>query len=186
MSTQNLSSVAFDVVGQYNQAGKQLVRAYRVGSDRAVDAVNERFESVVNARPLSIVGDTVKANLIGAEKKLTGVVSRGVNLGANGADFTIDQVARVANVGIERMVEASNRVENVIGSTAVQRVNTLALPAATMSLQIANFVAQSSKFLSERVTGVEKVARPVKKAAKKVAKKKPAAKRATRTARSAA
>jgi hypothetical protein len=181
MSTQNLSSVAFDVVGQYNQAGKQLVRAYRVGSDRAVDAVNARFESAVNARPLALVSDTIKANLIGAEKKLTGVVSRGVNLGANGAEFTINQAARVANGSIERMVNVGERVESVIGATAVQRVNTLALPAATMSLQIANFVAQSSKFLSERVTGVEEVVAPAKKAAKKVAKK-PAAKRTARRA----
>jgi len=187
MSTQNLSSVAFNVVDQYSEAGKTLVRAYRVGSERAVNAVTTRFESAVNARSLPLVTETVKANLIGAEQKIAGVVARGVTLGANGADFTIDQVARVANGGIERLSSAGARVEKVIGATAAQKVNTLALPAATVSLQIASFVAESSKFLSERVTGVEDiVVAPAKRAAKKVAKTKPAAKRASRrTTRSA-
>jgi len=187
MSTQNLSSVAFDVVGQYSEAGKTLVHAYRVGTDRAVSAVNARFASVVNARSLPLVTDTVKAKLIGAETKIAGVVSRGATLGANGADFTIDQVARAANVGIERLSSATARVENVIGASAVQKVNTLALPAATVSLQIANFVADSSKVLSDRVVGAEAiVVKPARKAAKKVAAKKPVKKVATkRVARTA-
>src|SRR5439155_26389024 len=99
----------------------------------------------------------------------------------NGAEFTLDQAARFANGSIERIVNVGEPVESVIGATAVQRVNTLALPAATISLQIANFVAQSSKFLSERVTDVEEVVAPAKKAAKEVAKK-AAAKRTPRRA----
>jgi hypothetical protein len=181
MSTQPLSSIAFDVVGQYTEAGKSLVRAYRVGSDRAVTAVNERFESVVNARTLPLVNDTLKANLIGAEQKIAGVVARGVTLGADGADVTIDRIARGVNVGLERLAGAGARVEGVVGTGTVERVNALALPAATLSLQIATFVAESSKLLSERVAGPEQiVVAPVKKAARKVAKK-----RATRSTRRA-
>jgi hypothetical protein len=171
MSTQNLSSVAINVVDQYSEAGKTLVHAYRVSSKRAVNAVTTRFESAVNARSLPLVTETVKANMIGAEQKITGVVARGVNRGANGADYTIDQAARVANGGIERLSSAGARVEKFIGATAVQKVNTLALPAATVSLQIANFVAESSKFLSERVTGAEDIVVAPKRAAKKAAAK---------------
>jgi hypothetical protein len=185
MSTQNLSSVASNVVDQYSEAGKTLVHAYRVGTERAVNAVNARFASVVNARSLPLVNDTLKANLIGAQQKIASVVSRSVTLGTNGAEYTIEQVARAATGGIERLSSAGDRVEKVIGAAAVQKANTLVLPAVNVSLQIANFVAEGSKFLSERVTGVEEIVVPAKKAAKTVARKKPAAKRATRSARSA-
>jgi hypothetical protein len=183
MSTQNLSSVATHVVGQYSEAGKHLVRAYRVGSDRAVSAVSARIESALNARSLPLVTETVKSNLIGAEKKFADALSRGVNFGANGADATIDQLVRGANFGIERLTNAGARVENVL-PTVVQTVNTLALPAANVSLQIANFVAESTKRVSDRVTGEVVLSTPAKKATRKTAAKKPAAKR-SRTARRA-
>jgi hypothetical protein len=68
--------------------------------------------------------------------------------------------------------------------TVVQTVNSLALPAANVSLQIANFVAETTKRVSDRVTGEVELSTPAKKATRKTAAKKPAAKRA-RTARRA-
>ena len=184
MSTQNLSSVAYNVVGQYNEAGKNLVRAYRVGTDRAVGIVNQRFESVVKARSLPLVTDTVKANLLGAEQKITGLVSRGANLGADRADITLDQIARGVNFGIERLTTAGAKVENVLGASAVQTVNALSMPAAQVSLQIAHLLAESSKRVADKVAGEEIVVAVAakKKAVKKAVAKKPAAKRATRRA----
>jgi hypothetical protein len=179
MSTQNLSSVAYNVVGQYNEAGKNLVRAYRAGTDRAVGAVDKTFVTVVTARPLPLVTDTVKTNLIGAEQKITGLVSRGAKLGADRADVALDQIARGVNFGIERLSSASAKVENALVASAVQAVNDLTMPAAQVSLQFANLLAQGSKRVADKVAGEEIVVAVV---AKKKAVKKAAAKRATRRA----
>jgi len=186
MSTQTLTSIATTVVDQYNQAGKQLVRAYRRGSERAVGAVSERFAATVNAGTLPLVTDGVKAGLIGAQQRVAGAVSFGVEIGANGADLTIDQVARRVTSGIERVSGATSRVDGLLGTPALERVGSLALPVANVSLEIANAVAEGSKRLSDRVAG--SVAVPAKKAARKAVKKvarKPAAKRAQRGTRRA-
>lgn len=173
MTTQTLTSVALDVVGQYNQAGKQLVRAYRAGTERAVGAVNERFASTVNARSLPLVTDSVKHSLIQAQQQVAGVVSLGLSVSANGADIAIDQVALRVNNGIERLSNTTARVENAFGTSALNKVGAFAMPVACVSLELANAVAQGSKRLSERVAGEEEViaGAPAKKAAKKVAKK---------------
>jgi hypothetical protein len=169
MSTQTLTSVAINVVGQYNQAGKQLVRAYRSGTERAVDAVNTRFASAVNARSLPLVTDSVKASLIGAQQQVAGAVSFGLGLGANGADITIDQVARSVSTGIERISDATSRIDTAFGTSALDRIGAFALPVAYVSLELANVAAQGSKRLSDRVAGEDQpvAAAPAKKAAKK-------------------
>lgn len=169
MTTQTLTSVALNVVGQYNQAGKQLVRAYRAGTERAVGAVNERFASTVNARSLPLVTDTVKGSLIDAQQQVAGLVSFGLGLGANGADIAIDQVSMRVGKGIERIADSTTRVESRFGSSALETAGTLAMPVALASLELANVVAQGSKRLSDRVAGAEEVvvAKPAKKAAAK-------------------
>jgi hypothetical protein len=171
MSTQTLSSVAQNVVDQYSLAGKQLVRAYRAGTERAVGAVNERFASVVNARSLPLVTDTVKSSLIDAQQQVAGFLSFGLGLGANGADITIDQLSRRVSTGIERVSGAGTRVETVFGTSALDKIGSFALPLAHVTLEIANVVAEGSKRLSDRVAGVEEVQvaapAPVKKAAAK-------------------
>jgi len=169
MSTQTLTSVAMNVVGQYNQAGKQLVRAYRAGTARAVDAVNERFASAVNARSLPLVNDQVKSSLIDAQQQAAGFVTFGLGLPASGADITIDQVARRVNMGIERISGTTARIETAFDTTALEKVGVFALPMAHVSLELANVVAKGSKRLSARVAGNDDVAvsAPAKKAAKK-------------------
>ena len=94
MSNQTFTSVAINVVGQYNQAGKQLVHAYRAGSERVVRNVNERFAAILDARSLPLVTDGVKSSLIDAQQVLSGFVSSGVAMGTDRADTGIDNVAR--------------------------------------------------------------------------------------------
>ena len=169
MSTQTLSSVAMNVVGQYNEAGKQLVHAWRTGTERAVGAVNERFASAVNTRSLPLVTDDVKASLIDAQRQITGIVSFGMGLGASGADIALDQVALRVSNGIVRVADTTNRVETAFNTSALDKVGVFAMPVAYVSLELANVAVQGSKRLSERVAGNSDtfVAAPAKKAAKK-------------------
>jgi len=157
MTTQTFTSVAINVVGQYNQAGKQLVRAYRVGTERAVRGVNERFADVVNARSLPLVNGAVKSSLIDAQQHLTGFVATGLDLGSNGADLTIDRVARGVKGGIERVSDVTAGIESALNTSALDTVAILALPVAHVSLELASQLAQGSKRLSDRVAGNDAV-----------------------------
>ena len=47
MSTKNLSSVATAVIESYGNTAKNVISAYRVGNERAVSAMEQRWQAAV-------------------------------------------------------------------------------------------------------------------------------------------
>ena len=175
MSTQSFSSVAQHVVGQYSQAGKIIVGAYRSGAEQLVGGVNARYASFVNSRALPLVNDAVKASLIELQTKLARAVVGGINAGTGRAEQAIELLAGGVNGGIQRASATAGRVESAFNTKALSTVGQLSLPAAQVSLEIAKRAVAGTKRLSARVVGaeaeVEQVVVTAKRAVKRVAKK---------------
>jgi hypothetical protein len=177
MSTQTLSSVATDVVGQYSEVGKLIVGAYRAGAQRIVSGANTRYAAFLNSRSLPLVNEAVRASLIDVQQQFSGLVEGGIASGSNRAEQAIELLAGGINGGIQRIAATSERVETAFGSTAITTVGSLTMPAAQISLEIANRAVEGTKRLSARVIGAEAeavaevaatVKRPVKKAVRRV------------------
>lgn len=171
---QTLSSVASNVVDQYSQVGKLLVGTYRAGAQRIVSGTNTRYAEFVNSRSLPLVNEAVKASLIEVQQQLAGLVEGGIASGSDRAEQAIDLVAGGINGGIQRIVATSERVETAFDTTAITTVGNLTLPAAQISLEIANRAVEGTKRLSARVVGtseeVVEVAAP-KRAVKKTVRR---------------
>lgn len=185
MSTQRpLNAIAIDVVGQYNDAAKYLVAAYRNGTRRAVAGASGRYEQLLNARALPLLNDDVKGRLIGAEQRVAGVVVDAVERSSQGAERLADRLAQGAVAGLEAFDARTAWTDDMLVTSALRTLNT---PAANLSLQVAGKVAEVSRRLSERVAGeapVVKAAKAAKTAAKKAVKRtaKTAVKRTRRAA----
>lgn len=175
MSTQTLSSVAIEVVGQYGQAGKLVVGATRKRARRFFDDTNTRYAEFLDRRPLPLVNDAVKASLVDAQQRIAGFHADGITAGSDGAWQAIDTLAAGLQRGVERMAAAAERVEAALDSKALSTVGTLTLPVAQLSLEIANRTLQGAESLSERWVGgddpVVEVAAPVTPPAKKGARR---------------
>ena len=175
MSTQTLSSVASNVVGQYSQVGKLIVGAYRTGAQRLVSGANTRYAAFLNGRSLPLVNEAVKASLIDVQQQIAGAVVGGINTGSDRADQAIDLVAGGVNGGIERVAATAERVEAAFNTTAITTVGSLTMPVAQVSLEIANRAVAGTKRLSERVVGAEQgvidMAAPAKRAVKKAVRR---------------
>jgi hypothetical protein len=175
MSTQTLSSVAQNVVGQYSQAGKIIVGAYRSGAEKLVGGVNARYASFVNSRALPLVNDAFKASLIELQTKFAEAVVGGINAGTGRAEQAIDLLAGGVSGGIQRVNATAGRVESAFNTTALTSVGQLSMPVAQVSLEIAKRAVAGTKRLSARVVGaeaeVEQVVVTAKRAVKRVAKK---------------
>jgi hypothetical protein len=175
MSTQTLSSVASHVVGQYTQVGKLIVGTYRAGTQRFVNGANTRYAEFLNSRSLPLMNDAVKASLIDAQQQIAGLVEGGITSGIDRAEQVIDFVAGGVNGGIQRIAATAERVATAFDTNAITTVGSLTMPAAQVSLEIANRAVEGTKRLSARVTGAD---------AQVVATTKRAAKKAVRRARS--
>ena len=165
MSDSTFSSIALDVVGQYQQAGQHLIRAYRGGSERLVQGLRAQSTKVIGNEGPDMVADLTIRSLDSA----TDIAGRAVNRLAEG-------VAK----GIERVGGTTDRLEAKLDGTALEIVTALPRKAAATSLQIAGKVSELSQQLSVRLAGEEEAA-PVAKPARKTAAKK-AARRTRRAA----
>jgi ATP-dependent Clp protease ATP-binding subunit ClpA len=177
-----LNSTTVDVLGQYNDAAKHLIAAYRFGTARAVAGAGERYAQFLDGR--SLVSAEVKAKLIGAEQKVGQFVVGAVGRISDRADALVDGVAKRATTGVERF---DNLTAWSHDSTVFNALRKLNMPAAKASLGVAEKVADLSRRLSARVAGqpeaVSKVAKAVKSTARKT---RTAVKSTRRTARASA
>ncbi len=155
MSKQTLSSVASEVLGQCTQIGKLVLATHRVGIRRMVSGGNTRYAEALNSRALPLANEAVKASLIQVHEQVTGALADGIVSGVDRAEQAIDFVARGVYNGIQRIAATVERVETAFDTTVITTVGTLTMPAAQISLGIANRAVEDTKRLSARVIGAE-------------------------------
>jgi hypothetical protein len=178
-----LNSIAIDVVGQYGEAAKHLVNAYRSGTERAVTGLGARYEKVLEQRVPAIVSDELKAGIIDREQRIVGFVVDAVGRVSDRASSAVELVSSRTIEGMEAFAEKTAWANDLIAVDALRAVN---MPAAKLSLQIATRVNATSRLLSERIGGAAQ-AQPAKAAkavrAAKTVSAGTAAKRRRRVAR---
>lgn len=171
MSTNTLNSVAIDVVGQYNLAGKYLVNAYRAGAERLTTQIGERYVAMIKSPSLPMVGTSVRNSLIAANEQFTGLVVAGVTRAAAQAELAIDRISDSTAQGIKSLGSVGQRVEAVVGTPVVDTLSKFNMPAAKLSLQFAGSVVEGTKRLADRVAAVEEIVVAEVKAPAKAAKR---------------
>jgi hypothetical protein len=155
MTTQTLSSVALHVVGQYNEAGKTLVGAYRAGSRRLLNDVAVRFA------PAQTMTDFLAARLEADTDRVIAIM---------------DRIAAANATGIETVANRLAQIESPMATSLIETITKLNLPMANVSAQIADGVAAGARQIEARVQGeampapVKAKARPARKARRGVRK----------------
>ena len=182
MTTQTISTAAIHVVGQYNEAGKTLVSAYRAGAHRLLNGAASRYSEFLGQRQLPLLNDGIKTRLIGAQEKINGFLANRLDIDTSRVVSVMDRVAAGATTGIESVAKVAARVESPMGNSMLNTLGSLHMPIANVSVQIADKIAAGAKQIESRVAGETPVAKVVKTVK---AKAKPVVRRAVRTARKA-
>lgn len=194
-----ISGTVIDVVGLYTKAARSLVAGYRAGTQRVVEGIDRRYASAVGGASLPMVSDGIKEKLVNAQQRLGGFVVEGVSRVSERADAALDNLANNATKGIETITEKTTWVQGLPGVAMLRPAH---LKAASLSLKVADKVAQGADWVSERlarsdeaIEAAVQATETVKRATKSVvraepvkaaAKAKPAAKTASRRAKSVA
>ncbi|MCW5656136.1 MAG: hypothetical protein KIT60_00410 [Burkholderiaceae bacterium] len=162
-----INATTVNVLGQYNDAAKHLIAAYRYGTARAMTGAGERYAQFLAGR--SLVSPGVKNKLIGAEQKVGHLVIGAVDRISDRADAWVDGAAKRAASGVERFDALTAWSHDSAFFNALRRIN---LPVAKASLGFAEKVADLSGRLAAQAAGqpkvVAKTAQKVKSTARKV------------------
>lgn len=176
----SIASAALHVVGQYNDAGKTLVGAYRTGVQRLLDGAASRYSEFLGRRELPLVSEKVKANLIGAQEKINGFLANRLDIDTGRIVSVMDRVAAGTASGIESVASRVAQVESPAAASVISALSAVNQPLATVSVQIADRIAAGAKKIEVRVAGTGQAApvRTVK--AKAAAVRKPVRRAAAR------
>ena len=93
MSKKNLSNVAVAVIESYGNTAINVINAYRVGGERIIGFVDQRFETAVNAGAARL-SEELRGNLIDTEKRLSGFYARGLQYGSERAESAVSTTGR--------------------------------------------------------------------------------------------
>ena len=180
MSNKNLSSVASAVIESYGNTAINVINAYRVGSERVIGFVEQRFEAAVNAGAARL-SEELRANVIDAQQRISGYYSRGLQIGTERAESAVNAAVEFASRGVERMAANAERFDQATKLGALEAFNRMALPAAEAVSQIVVRFEEGSSELVKRVAGepapVKAAVQKAKAAQKTVAKKAAVAKK---------
>jgi hypothetical protein len=184
MSTKNLSSVATAVIESYGNTAINMINAYRIGGERVIGFVDQRFEAAVNTGA-SRLSDELRTNLIDTEKRISGYYAKGLQVGTDRAETVVTTAVELANKGVAGIAANAERFDQATKMGALDMINRVALPAATAMSEVVVRIEEGSSQLAKKVAGksavvkaVAKKAKTVKKAVAKTVKKATATKKA--------
>ncbi len=184
MSNKNLSSVATAVIESYGNTAINMINAYRVGGERVIGFVDQRFEAAVNTGAARL-SDELRSNLIDTEKRISGYYSKGLQFGTERAETVVSSAVELANKGVAGIAANAERFDQATKIGALDMINRVALPAATAMSGVVVRIEEGSSQLVKKVAGkpavvkaVAKKAKTAKKAVAKTVKKATATKKA--------
>ena len=169
MSKKSLSSVAVAVIEAYGNTAINMINAYRVGGERVIGFVDQRFEAAVNTGAVRL-SEELRSNLIDTEKRISGYYARGLQFGTERAESAVNTAVELANKGVDRIAANAERFDQATKFGALEMINRVTLPAATAMSEVVERIEEGSGQLVKKVAGEAAVVKAAKKQAKAVKK----------------
>ena len=183
MSTKNLTAVTNELIESYGNTAKNVINAYRVGNERAVDFVSKGFVTAVE-KAGSTLSIELQDKAVSAQKSIASFYSKGVEVTSEGADSAVNKVVELAVKSLEQVAANTARLEKALGANTLNALVDAALPAAEAVNKVAAKLEAKSGDLVNNIAGskakvkvatvkraVAKKAAAVRKAAPKAAPK---------------
>ena len=182
MSNKNLSTVTTDLIESYGNTARNVIQAYRVGNLRAVQFVDQRWEKALqqSARPLRV---DVRKNALAAQKTISGMYIKGIDMTSNGADVMVNKAVELAGKGVQQVAANASAFEKRTGVATLNSLAKATVPAAIVVGNLAGKLEQGSSSRANTVAGKNakvKVATVKRSTARKAVKVKPAKAKAKR------
>lgn len=176
MSNKNLSTVTTDLIESYGNTARNVIQAYRVGNQRAVQFVDQRWEKALQQSSRQLRLD-VRKNALAAQKTISGMYIKGIDVTSNSADAMVNKAVELAGKGVQQVAANASAFEKRTGVATLNSLAKATVPAAIVVGNLAGKIEQGSSSLANTVAGKNakvKVATVKRSTARKAVKVKPA------------
>ena len=146
MKTDMIPTVAHEVIESGRTTIKNVIAICHGSTERVFGACDGAWElgADVLARDPGLISQDLKSGLVAAENEITGIASTVTTGAANGANRTVDFVAKTAR-------SAVSEFETVFDLRVIQSLGRLGMPAAQVIRELAERVAYLSAELARVV-----------------------------------
>ncbi len=163
MTAKNLSAVTSDVIEASGNTAKNVIDAYRVGGERVVTALEQRWSSAMKGARAQLQDD-VASNASAAQKAFSSYYTKGLVASCDGAYAVVGQMVKFAGAGVERTASATQAFEAKTGLTTLSTIAQAAMPGALAISAVATQIEKKSALLVVKAKGESKSAKVVKRA----------------------
>jgi hypothetical protein len=148
----SLTAVTTDLIASYGNTAKNVITAYRVGNERVVGFMDQRWENAVKKTGKRLTAE-VRDNALSAQKKLSGYYIKGITLTSDSADMAVNKAVELAGKSVEQMAANAARFQKSTGVTTLNKLAVAAVPAAQAVTKVAAKIEAQSDQLVNTVAG---------------------------------
>ena len=182
MNIHTLSNVTLETIENYRQAATLAVDAYRAGSHRLIDAVNEGLVNNVYSRTAKVAPQFTQT-LSQVRGGLSDIIVKGVDGVSTGTGKAIEASSTAAVARVTQVADYAAGIENGMVVKGIDAAVRLSLPGAQAALTVSAKLAEGADALKRAAAGKKSPVGRVAKAAKAVKKVAVRAKRKATTVR---
>ena len=151
MTAKNLATVTNELIESYGNTAKNVINAYRVGNERAVAYVDQRWAEAVEKTGARLSAE-VRGNAVAAQQKFSSMYARGVALTSDSADIAVNKAVELAGKGVEQVAANASQFEKATG-VKLHSLAVVAVPAAQAVNKVAAKIEAQSGVLAHRIAG---------------------------------
>ena len=151
-SNASLATVTTELIVSYGNTAKNVINAYRVGNERVVGFMDQRWENAVKQTGKRLSVET-RDNALAAQKKLSGYYIKGITLTSDSADSAVNKAVELAGKGVQQVAANAARFQKSTGVTTLNKLAVVAVPAAQAVSKVAVKIEQQSDQLVNTVAG---------------------------------
>lgn len=163
MSAKKLSTLTCHMINAYGNTAKNIIHAYRVGGERVVGLLEQRWNRALKQSRSQLTAGAAK-NASAVQHVLHRYSLRGLTLTSGGAQQMVNRMVKLADTSVQKISVNAARFEDKTGARALSSLAQVALPGATALSTLASQIEQKSATLASRVAGHNVVVKVGKRA----------------------
>ena len=152
MTAKNLSTVATNMIECYGNTAKNVIDAYRVGGERIVTVLEQRWNTAFKQSRSQLTKD-VAQNASAFQLALSVYYTKGLMQTTKGAELVVSQLVRFAEAGVDRVAANASLFEEKTGLNTMNTIAEVTKPGAVVLSQLAAKIEEKSAHLVSKIAG---------------------------------